>query len=90
MIDCYYKVPFTRSELRVCINNASLPPYIPGRSEVCLQRDIYYYGKCSKISNTLLFFFSNKIVVIRAGIYKILVRIANREDPDQTASSEAV
>ena len=27
---------------------------------------------------------------IRAGIHKILVRIANREDPDQTASSEAV
>ena len=28
--------------------------------------------------------------VIRAGIYKMLVRVANREDPDQTASSEAV
>ena len=28
--------------------------------------------------------------VIRAGIHKILVRIANREDPDQTASYEAV
>ena len=27
---------------------------------------------------------------IRAGIYKMLVRIANSEDPDQTASSEAV
>ena len=27
---------------------------------------------------------------IRAGIHKMLVRIANREDPDQTASSEAV
>ena len=26
----------------------------------------------------------------RAGIYKMLVRIANRVDPDQTASSEAV
>ena len=30
------------------------------------------------------------MMVIRAGIYKILVRIANKEDPDQTASSEAV
>ena len=48
------------------------------------------YGKCSIISNALLFYFSNKIVVIRAGINKILVRIANREDPDQTASSGAV
>ena len=28
------------------------------------------------------------MLVFRAGIYKLLVRIANREDPDQTASSE--
>ena len=27
---------------------------------------------------------------IRAGINKMLVRMANREDPDQTASTEAV
>ena len=48
------------------------------------------YGKCSKISNTFLFLFSNKMLVFRAGIHKFLVRVANREDPDQTASSEAV
>ena len=48
------------------------------------------YGKCSKISNTFLLLFSNKMVIFRAGIHKILVRIENREDPDQTASSEAV
>ena len=30
------------------------------------------------------------MLFIRDGIHKILVRIANREDPDQTASSEAV
>ena len=47
-----------------------------------------YYGKCSKISNTFLFLFSNKILLIRAGIHKMLVRIANREDPDQTAYSK--
>ena len=29
--------------------------------------------------------FSNIMLVIRAGIHKMLVRIANREDPDQTA-----
>ena len=29
-------------------------------------------------------------LVISAGIHKMLVRIANREYPDQTASSEAV
>ena len=40
--------------------------------------------------NTFLLLFSNKIMVIKAGIHKILVRITNREDPDQTVSSEAV
>ena len=30
------------------------------------------------------------MLVIRARIHKMFVRIANREDPDQTASSEAV
>ena len=48
------------------------------------------YSKCSKISNTFLILFSNKMLIFRAGIHKILVRIANWEDPDQTASSEAV
>ena len=48
------------------------------------------YRKCSKISNTVFFLFSNKKLVIRAGTGKRLVRIANRENPDQTASSEAV
>ena len=32
-----------------------------------------------------LFLFSNKMMIIRAGINKLLDRIANREDPDQTA-----
>ena len=48
------------------------------------------YSKCSKMSNTLLFLFSTKMLVILDGIHKMRVRIANREDPDQTASSEAV
>ena len=48
------------------------------------------YGKFSKISNTFLFLFSNKILVFRAGIHKNSVRIANSEYPDQTAFSEAV
>ena len=46
--------------------------------------------KCSKISNAFLFLFSNKMLIVRAEIHKMLVRIANREDPDQTASSEAM
>ena len=48
------------------------------------------YGIYSKISNTFLVVFENKMLVIKAGISKMLVRIANREDPEQTASSEAV
>ena len=32
----------------------------------------------------------DKILVFRSGIQGLLVRKANREDPDQTASSEAV
>ena len=30
------------------------------------------------------------MLVIRIDIHKVLVRIANREEPDQTAPSEAV
>ena len=57
---------------------------------LCLGATIAYYGKCSKISHTFLFLFSNKMLVFMAGIHMMRVRLANREDPDQTASSEAV
>ena len=50
----------------------------------------FMYGKSSKISNTFLFLFSAKMLIIMAGIHKTLVRIANRGDHDQTASLEAV
>ena len=42
------------------------------------------YSKCSKILNTFLILFSNK----RVKIFKILVRIANREDPDQSVNTD--
>ena len=58
--------------------------------DMVLTFTINIYGKSSKILNTFLFLFSTKMLVIRDGINKMLVRIANREDPDQTASSEAV
>ena len=45
------------------------------------------YGKCSKILNTFLFLFSNKMLVFRAGFQKMLARIANREDPEFLRSS---
>ena len=37
----------------------------------------------------LLFLFSNKMLAINDGIHKVLLRIANSEDPDQTASKES-
>ena len=48
----------------------------------------HYVLKCSKISNALHFLFSTKVLVIRAGIHKMLLKIANKEDPDQPASSD--
>ena len=50
------------------------------------------YGKCSKIFEhlELFLFLKDKMLVFLAGNHKMVVRIANREDPDQTASSEAV
>ena len=46
--------------------------------------DINCYGKCSKCRTLFLSLFSNKLLVFMAGIYKMLVRIANIEYPDQT------
>ena len=44
------------------------------------------YDKCSKILN-IFFLFSNKTLVLGLhGIHKMFSRIANREEPDQTAS----
>ena len=34
-----------------------------------------------------LFLFSNEMLVVKAEIHKMFVRIANREHPDQTASA---
>ena len=39
--------------------------------------------KVLKFLNTFLFLFSTNILAIRAGIHKILARIANREDPER-------
>ena len=57
--------------------------------EICCREQSQSMGSVLKFG-TLLFLFSNKMLVSRAGIHKMFVRIANREDPDQTASSEAV
>ena len=47
---------------------------------------LFVNSKCSKILNTFLFLFSNKMWVNKAGIHKMHVRIANRGDPGETAS----
>ena len=44
---------------------------------------------CSMVNATFLSLFSNKILVGMVVIHKMFVRIANREDSDQTASSDA-
>ena len=48
------------------------------------------YDKCSKLLKTFLFLFSRELLVFMAGIHKMVVRLENREDLDQTASEEAV
>ena len=50
------------------------------QSDVALQKKVHLN----------LFLLANKILISRAGIHKMLNRTANWEDPDQTASSEAV
>ena len=40
-----------------------------------------------KFRTLFLFLFSNKMLLFRAGIHKMFVKVANWEDPDQTASS---
>ena len=55
-----------------------------------LQRNEHITVNLRKFRTQLSFSSQNRIMVIRAGIHKVLARIASREDPDQTASSEAV
>ena len=55
-----------------------------------LQRNEHITVNLRKFRTQLSFSSQNRIMVIRAGIHKFLARIASREDPDQTASSEAV
>ena len=50
-------------------------------SHVLVSIQIYtLYGKCSKNSNTFRFLLLKEMLVMRAGIHKMHVRIANRED----------
>ena len=63
--------------------------YIFYIATVCYSNLYLQYGNCSKILNTFLFLFLNELLIIKAGFHKMLVRVANRKDLDQTASSEA-
>ena len=52
------------------------------------------YRMCGTVDvlkfRTFFSFYSTKLLVFRAETHKMHVRITNREDPDQTASEEAV
>ena len=56
--------------------------------------ELKYYRNGAEFTVNVLkfctFLFSNKMLYFRDEILLILIRIANREDPDQTASEEAV
>ena len=45
--------------------------------------------RCLNISNSFHNLFTSKMLLIMAKIHKILVRVANRDDPNQTAYSES-
>ena len=50
-----------------------------------------FYAENFCLSKPVYFFLSsNKMSVVKAGFHKMPRRIANRVDPDKTASSEAV
>ena len=69
-------------------------PHDPGGQKVSKHGHDAYQNKgnsqCSNlVGNILLKYIIKKMLLIKTGTHKVLVRIANREDPDQTASSEA-
>ena len=43
-----------------------------------------------KTFDSFNFLFTKRMLAVRTEIHKILTRIANRDEPDQTASSEPV
>ena len=53
------------------------------------EEDIFSHTLNGLKFQTHFFLFPNKMLVFRAGFHKMLVRLANMENPDQTAS-EAV
>ena len=57
-------------------------PTSPDSGLESLPRETKESIKHSKILNAFLFLF-DKMLVYRAGIHKMFVKIANREDPDQ-------
>ena len=66
---CKFEPPIKKSWIRPCCGLGHQLSYTGS------------YGICSKILNTFLFLFSNKMLVFRAGIHKMLVRRANTVKP---------
>ena len=91
LIHVIYNASITAVDLPILYMSAE-PNLIPlGFNVASLRKTSRKYGKCSKMLNTFLVLISNTIILVNeAGIHKMLVRLANGVDPDQTASSEAV
>ena len=53
------------------------------------QWDLSHTGNVLKFRTLFSFCSHNKMLVIMAGIHKMLVKIANMEDPDQNSSSDS-
>ena len=80
--------------IKLCFKYSKTCVKWPRLSFVCVntavQASLLATGNVLKFQNTFLFLFSTKMLVIRAGLHKMLVRIANTDDFVQTASSEAI
>ena len=79
------------------LSKANVTPFVTLYLNSIVFKSDFCHSVCNRVTTinvlkfgTLLFLFSNEMLVFMAESHKMLDRIANREDPDQTASSEAV
>ena len=73
---------YIKKESKQCLKKASEYKFM----YTCTTASPFFiYGKCSKIPNPSSFCFQTKMLSIKAG--KMLGRIANRDNTDQTAEA---
>ena len=78
----------TVKSIAECSPWSILQYFWPALSDIWYLKPTFAAFESGRFRQVLLYL--NKMFVFRAGYHKMLVSIANREDPDQTASSEAV